>query len=63
MHLHVGFPHEYGNVTDCLVLATLMFSDGEQLKVKFQMKTNTIFYFQVAFLKIAAYVKVMQKYI
>lgn len=35
----------------CLVLATLMFSNGKQLSLKFRIKPNTIFSFQVAFLK------------
>lgn len=43
----------------CLVLVTLMFSTGEQLLLKFQIKPNTIS-FPVAFLNISANIKIMR---
>ena len=59
----VGFPCQYRNVTNVLpcvgnseVLRWL-----NNLQQKFQIKTNTIFSYQVAFLKMSAYLKIMQK--
>lgn len=63
-----GFSYKYGPSTD--VLPTLMSSNGEHLLVKFQIKAKIIFCFEVAFLtfqvallKISAYLKIMQAYI
>lgn len=56
-HLGEGFPCEHGNASEVWPVLATWFSNGKQLLV-----SSKVFCFQVTFLKMSAYTKIMQKY-